>query len=477
VGASRLYLALDQGTHASRAVVLDGAGNVLASASRDIGLSRPQADWVEQDGDEIVASLFDAAGDALAALGDRCNDVVAAGLASQRASCVCWDRRDGKPLSPVFSWQDRRAHRWLEQFAAQGETVHRKTGLFLSAHYGASKLRWALENLPAVRLAREEGNLCWGPQASFLAFRLAKERPFLADPQCAARTQLWNIHTKDWDPELLDLFGVPAGFLPRSVPTCHPYGTMRIGANAIPLVAINGDQSAAVFAFGQPEADCAYVNIGTSAFVQRALPAYPGYAPRQLTGIILDDGRSTLYTVEGNVNGAGTAIAWLKDSLGIADAVSRLPEWLDRVTEPLLFLNGIAGLGGSFWKPDFPSRFVGEGSAGQKAVAVVESIAFLLQANLDEMAKYVTPPTRIRVSGGVSRFDGLCRTLAAVSGLAVHRRDDPEATARGIGFLAAGCPANWNRATREEVFRPAHDRAIQQRYVQWRALMATETGI
>ena len=477
MNADALYLAIDQGTHASRAVVLDARGRVLASGMRAIGLARPQPDWAEQDGDEMVESIFAAAAEALSSLGARRRDVVAAGLASQRASCICWDRASGRPLSPLFSWQDRRAHQWLRQFEPHGVEVHRKTGLFLSAHYGASKLRWALDHLPAVQQARAAGTLCWGPQASFLAFRLLDEHPFVADPQCAARTQLWNLGTRDWDAELLALFGLPQGFLPRSVPTCHPYGTLRLGDCAIPLAAVNGDQSAAVFAFGWPDEDCAYVNIGTSAFVQRVLTRDPGYVPRQLTGIILDDGETTVYTVEGNVNGAGTALEWLRQELGIEDLDALLPQWLAAPGEPLLFLNGIAGLGGPFWHPDFDSRFVGEGEPWQLAVAVVESIVFLLQANIEEMAKYVPPAARIRVSGGVSQIDGLCRRLAALAGLPVHRREDLEATARGIGYLAAGRPVSWNHAGAEQVFAPGEDAEIRARYRRWRALMAEATGV
>jgi glycerol kinase len=477
VGADPLVLAIDQGTHASRAVVLDQSGDVLSSAAQPIAIVRPQPDWAEQDGDEMVASVVTAVAAALAPLGPRRGDVVAAGLASQRASCACWDRRDGRTLAPVFSWQDRRAHAWLRQFEDHGEDVHHRTGLFLSAHYGASKLRWALDHLSAVRAARDAGTLCWGPQASFLAFRLLAEHPLAADPQCAARTQLWNLATRDWDPELLALFGLPPGFLPRSVPTCHRYGTLVSGDARIPLVALNGDQSAAVFAFGWPDEDSAYINIGTSAFVQRAVTRDPGYVPRQLVGIILDDGRTTVWTVEGNVNGAGTALEWLAREQGVPDIVPLLEPWLERGGEPPLFLNGIAGLGGPFWKPDFASRYVGAGEPWQQAVAVVESIAFLLQSNLDEMARHLPPPKRIRVSGGVSRLDGLCRRLAAVSGLPVHRREDPEATARGIGYLAAGQPAQWNLGGDEQVFAPAADPALVARYRRWRTLMAEATGV
>jgi glycerol kinase len=477
VNPEPLYLALDQGTHASRAVVLDRRGAVLASGVCELGLTRPQPDWAEQDGDEMVASIFAAANRALASLGERRRDIVAAGLASQRASCICWHRDSGRPLSPLFSWQDRRAHQWLRRFEPQGETVHRRTGLFLSAHYGAGKLRWALDHLPAVRAARDAGTLRWGPQASFLAFRLLAERPFVADPQCAARTQLWNIGTRDWDPELLALFGLPQGFLPRSVPTCRCHGTLRIADSAVPLTALNGDQSAAVFAFGWPDEDTAYVNIGTSAFVQRVLTRDPGYVPRQLTGIILDDGATRVYTIEGNVNGAGAALEWLRREPGMADLDTRLPQWLAAPGEPPLFLNGIAGLGGPYWQPDFASRFVGAGEAWQKAVAVVESIAFLLQANLDEMAGYVAPAVRLRVSGGVSQIDGLCLRLAALGGLPVHRREDAEATARGIAYLAAGRPDSWDRGGAEQVFAPGEALPIRARYRRWRALMAEATGV
>jgi glycerol kinase len=473
-----LVLAIDQGTHASRALVVDEAGRAVARGVREIALAHPRPDRAEQDGEEIVASIFDAVAQALRALGGRKVEISAAGLASQRSNAVCWDRVTGRALSPIFSWQDRRAHAWIAALEQEhGDAVHRKTGLYLSPHYGASKLRWALDELPAVRAALAAGTLAWGPMASFLAFRLLKERPFLAEPQCAARTQLWNIHERDWDPELLALFGLPAGFLPRSVPTIHDWGTLETSGLSVPLTAVNGDQSAAVFAFGWPEEDCAYVNIGTSAFVQRALTRSPGHVPRQLTGIILSDRDLTVYMVEGNVNGAGTALAWLEETLGIRDVTAQLPAWLERDATPPLFLNGIAGLGGPFWRADFVSRFEGEGEPWQKAVAVVESIAFLLQANIDHMARYVPPARRMRVSGGVSRLDGLCRRLAAVSGLPVHRREDPEASARGIAYLAAGRPAGWSAAGGEDVFAPAADPGLRARYRRWLALMQEASGV
>ena len=474
-----LYLAIDQGTHASRALAVDERGTIVASGEQAIGLVRPHPDWAEQDGDEVVDSVFAAAARAIEALGPRKPELRAAGIASQRSSCVCWDRRDGRPLSPIFSWQDRRAHEWIASLeAAHGDAVHRATGLFLSPHYGASKLRWALDHLPAVARAAADGSLAWGPMASFLTFRLLKERPLLADPQCAARTQLWNLATRDWDPKLLELFGLPPGFLPRTMHTCGHWGTFECAGISVPLAAVNGDQSASVFAFGWPEGDTAYVNIGTSAFVQRAVERSPGHVPRQLTGIILDDGARTVYMVEGNVNGAGTGLEWLSRELGIGNVAAELGPWLARPAQGVpLFLNGIAGLGGPFWVAEFASRYVGDGEPWQKAVALVESIAFLLQANIDHMAPYVPPIARMRVSGGLSRMDGLCRKLASLANVPVHRRDDPEASARGIAYLAAGRPAAWNHPAHEDLFAPAPDPPLVERYRRWRTLMAQATGV
>jgi len=477
--AAPLYLAIDQGTHASRALVFDARGEIVGHGEREVALIRPQADWAEHDAEEIVASVHAAVAQAAAGLGSRAGELAAAGLSCQRASAVCWDRVSGAPLSPIFSWQDRRMHAWIDTLQPHGDEVHRRTGLFLSPHYGASKLRWALDHLPPVRRALDSGRLAWGPMASFLAFRLLKERPLLADPQCAARTQLWNLQTRDWDDDLLRLFGLPAGCLPASALTCRRWGTLASGGVEVPLMAVNGDQSAAVFAFGWPEADSAYVNIGTSAFVQRALLRAPGHVPRQLTGIILADVDATVYMVEGNVNGAGAGIEWLAGELGIDDLPARLPEWLDRPAPSVLFLNGIAGLGGPFWQARFDSRFVGGDSAEpwQKAVALVESIAFLLQANVEHMAPHVPPLARIRISGGVSRLDGLCRRLASLNGVPVHRRDDPEASARGIAYLAAGRPAQWHAGASEDVFAPRDDLPLRERYRRWRALMAEATGV
>ena len=405
-----LYLALDQGGHASRALVFDGQGVEQARSLCEVQVHHPQPDWVEQDPEELVASLLEAMRAVLLQLGARAAQIVSAGLATQRSSIVCWDRITGQALSPVISWQDRRAHEWLTRFALHAEAIHASTGLMLSAHYGASKLRWCLEHLPAVAQAETEGRLAFGPLASFLIFRLTEERTLAADPGNAARTLLWNIKSLDWDEGLLHLFSIPLAALPPCVPTRYEFGHLVVDEQRIPLTIVNGDQSAALFAYGAPNANSAYINMGTGAFVQRTSGDFPGQQPRLLTGIVLRDGDEKIYVLEGTVNGAGAALQWIAEDLGLDDLEQQLPAWLAQsAVEPPLFLNGISGLGAPYWVADFESRFSAEAEPSLMAVAVAESIVFLLQANLDLFQKLASPLELIIASGGLTWYEGLCQ--------------------------------------------------------------------
>ena len=465
-----LYLCLDQGGHASRALVFDRHGALQVSALREVDVREPRPDWVEQDPEELVASLQAVITKAIASLGDRAGQIRCAGIATQRSSMVCWDRQTGEALSPVISWQDRRAHAWLHSFSAQTRVVHQRTGLMLSAHYGASKMRWCLDHLPAMTAARREARLAMGPLASFLLFRLLEEKPLVADPANAARTLLWNLRTMDWDPWLLDLFGIPVETLPRCVPTRHAFGTLRANEHRIPLTIATGDQSAVLFALGMPSADTAYVNIGTGAFIQHAF-SQPSDAPGLLSSVVYRDTDRAVYVLEGTVNGAGAALRWAEQEWGLEDVEAQLPAWLARDGYIPLFLNGVAGLGAPFWMADFASRFIGTGEPWQQACAVIESIVFLLQVNLETMQKMAPAPRRLLVTGGLAQLDGLCQRLADLSGLPVQQPAEHEATARGTAYLLAGFPENWPEEKPGEQFTPKSNPNLMQRYQSWREEM------
>ncbi len=460
-------LALDQGGHASRAIVFDASGRNVASGSCDVAETRPAEDRVEQDPEDLVRSLRRAAKDAFKHLGKRDADVVSAGLATQRSSVVAWDKVTGAALTPVISWQDRRARDRITEFGEHASLVRAKTGLRLSPHYGASKLSWILANVPAATAALREGRLAFGPLSSFLAFRLLDEKPLIADPANASRTLLWNIATRCFDPELCDLFGVPIGALPTCVPTRALHGTLDVRGRKVPMNVITGDQSAAIFAGGEPDPQSAYVNFGTGAFVQRTFTDAVLDAPRLLRSVVFADAERTTLALEGTVNGAGSALHLSIEELGLRDEAPDLDAWMGTEANPPLYLNGVSGLGAPYWMADFPTRFVGEGTREARLVAVIESIVFLVESVLVEMATVLPKPARIRVSGGLSRLDGLCRRMANLSDIRVERADDPEATARGLAWLLHERAVFADRATVS--FEPRADSALAARFAQFRA--------
>jgi glycerol kinase len=466
-----LVLALDQGSHATRAVLFDCAGNELAQAHVPVGTRREGDDRVEQDPEELVRSLRTA----LADVGEGRDpaQVLAAGLATQRSTVVAWSRSSGRALTDAISWQDRRNAAWLARLAPVAGQVRSITGLPLSPHYGASKLRWCLDHVPAVQRAAVAGDLAFGPLSSYLLARLVEERPCVVDPANASRTLLYDTASLQWSPDLLRLFDLESGHLPTCVPTRHAFGRVPCAGQRIPLTACTGDQSAAAFALGEPRADCALVNVGTGAFIQRLTPAGAPLPDGILRSVVCADADGLLTSHEGTVNGAGSALDWLRERVAL-DVDRGLVALAAR--EPLtgdlpLFVNGVGGLGAPFWLTDFPCEFVGDGDEAAQLAAIVESIAFLLCTNLERLQRS-EPLRRIRISGGLSRNDYLCRCIAALSRLAVERPAAVEATARGVAFLAAGRPASWRAVPIEHTFNPVHAAALESRYARWRDAMA-----
>jgi glycerol kinase len=321
-----------------------------------------------------------------------------------------------------------------------------------------------------------------GPLASFLAFRLLEQRPFLVDPANAARTLLYDIAAGDWSGELLEAFAIPRACLPRCVPSRYGFGTLAAGkgagsgngerVRAAELRVLTGDQPAALFAWGEPASDTLFVNIGTGAFVQRVSPAPPRPGPGMLHGIVLSDGAQRLHVSEGTVNGAGAALAWLAEAreTSVERLVGAAPRWLEEIVEPPLFMNGVGGLGSPFWRPDAPVEFSADASLAAETVAVIESIVFLLQANIERLAdvEEAAPARRIVVTGGLSPLDGLCRRLASLSGLPVERPGAVEATARGLAWLLG---ARLPPASAPETFEPKAWPELAARYDGWRRFM------
>jgi glycerol kinase len=398
----------------------------------------------------------------------------AAGLATQRSSVLAWERETGKALSPVLSWQDTRAAEHLQGLERHCDEIKQRTGLPLSAHYGAGKLHWLLHNTAARAAARGRGELVIGPLASYLLHHLLDGHANIIDHANAARTLLWNLHEHDWDDWLLELFGIPRDVLPACLPNLAAYGVTR--DDGVPVTAVNGDQTAALYAHGLPDSRTIRVNIGTGAFALATTGSECRMHPQLLAGMSCSSTQGSRYFLEGTVNGAGAALQWMAQRLGLSGWETALPAWLDTITEPPVFLNTIGGLGAPWWRPGPEPGFLDTGTSPDPARAmagVVESITFLIQANVELLLAQDPRLECIRLSGGLAKMDGLCRKLASLSGLAVERPVETEATARGIAWLAAGCPDDWEPVEPGVRFEPGTDAGLGSRYRRF--LEALET--
>ena len=467
---SNSYLVLDQGGHSSRALVFDASGRLLAQAAVPVATDKPKLDWVEQNPAELVESLRQAANLALQRLRqEQRNCLLAAALVTQRSSLVCWHKITGEALYPVISWQDRRGAQWLSQQNIDTNWIHQRTGLTLSAHYGASKIRWCLDHLAQVKQTYDNGCLTCGPLASWLIGQLTDSKAARVDPANASRTLLWNMETLDWDEELLLCFGIEQSLLPKLTATQSDYGLLVLDEISLPLRLVNGDQSAAIFAMGDLSSDTAYVNLGTGAFI--SVPwAQTKACPKFLLKSLVHQSDTVCFVVEGTVNGAASALDWAQQYCGLEN-LDRLDDWAKKEKTIPLFINGIAGLGSPYWCEMSP-EFVGDGSKEQKLVAVLESIVFLLQINLGIMSKNGFDGSKIQVSGGLSQLDSLCQKLADISGLIVFRPQQVEASARGAAFWLAGRPSDW-QVVASDRFLPSRQGSmtIKRRFLAWQQVL------
>jgi glycerol kinase len=469
-------LAIDQGTHSTRAAVYDGRGRRVALARRAVSLSARRRTEVEQSASQILDSLQAVLEEVLLQPGVDAARVGSAGLATQRSSVLAWERRTGRALSPVLSWQDTRTARDLESLQPHASSIRARTGLRLSPHYGAGKLRWLLRHEAAVSAAQGEGALAIGPLASFLLHHLLQGTREVVDHVNASRTLLWNLASRDWDPWLLGLFDIPRETLPDCLPVMADYGLTRHAT--IPLAAVNGDQTAALYAHGRPDRNTLLVNVGTGAFVllPTGEPHWPD--PRLLRGLSRSDHRTADYYLEGTVNGAAAALDWMAARYRVADWQARLTGWLETISAPPVFVNSIGGLGAPWWRPGpepvlLPDGESTETAAGEALVAVIESIVFLIQANVELLCEQNPRVAGIRIAGGLATLDGLCQKLANLSGLTVQRIRGIEATLRGIAWLAAGAPDTWEPIASERRFLPVEDPGLGQRYTRFRDALAS----
>ena len=477
--AQSLFLAIDQGGQSSRIAVYTGRGEQVCSYSAPCATQHRQIEnspypHIEQNGEEILAGIRSCVEKIRLQLGDNINHIKAASFAGQGSSLLCWDNQTGAALTPVLSWQDIRGEPYLKNILLTHQQVQHLTGLRISPHYGASKMRWCLEHSDKVLHAQKNNCLSIGPIVSYIFWHLCSgDKTSRVDPGHAQRTLLWNLQRNDWDKSLLDEFNIPREVLPTCQYHNSHFGDMHIGNHIIPFTASARDQGASLFARGIPDADSVYINIGTGAFIQRVsenLSAPEGLlvSPLWLPANSTD---KQYYAWEATVNGAASAIAYVQQQTGLAITPQEIDSTLAlNPARDCYFLNAVGGLSAPYWRTDVQSRFSDGLSAHEKIIAWIESIIFQIVINV-QLMNQLGAAKKIIISGGFSKSDNVCQKIADLTNAHLHRSDNPDATVQGAACMAAGLPQSWKPGLQEDIFTPQKNLALEQRFEKWRLAM------
>lgn len=451
-----MILALDQGTTSTKALLVEPDGRVAAAAAAPVARSFPRPGWVEQDADELWRSV-EAAVAQLPAAG-----ATALALTSQRESVLFWDRRSGRPLTPVVGWQCTRGARLCAELRALGAEplVRELTGLPLEPMFSASKLRALLDADPALRAAAEDGAALAGTVDSWLVWNLTGGALHATDAGNASRTLLFDLHRLDWSDELLQLFELPRACLPSLVSSSGVVGeSVQLGRlPALPVAAVTADSHAALYGLGCAGPGTAKATYGTGSSLMSATGAEPRVSHAGLAATVAWTAPQATYALEGNVFSSGATVEWMAGVLGAADAaeVERLAAGAGD-SGGVHVVPAFAGLGAPWWQPEARGRITGLSFAtgrAELALAAVESIAYQVADLVAALEQDAGPLEELRVDGGASRNDRLLQLQADLAGRAVLRSDSADAAAVGAALLAAGAAAPAPAGAR---FEPALD--------------------
>jgi glycerol kinase len=450
-------LSLDQGTTSSRAIVFDDQGHPLATAQREFRQIFPQPAWVEHDANEIWHSQRDVAALAIADAKLKGANIAAIGITNQRETTVLWDRATGEPLANAIVWQDRRTAGFCEQLIADGHerTFREKTGLVLDAYFSGTKLKWLLDHIPGARERAARGELAFGTVDSWLIFKLTGGKVHATDVSNASRTLLCNIHTADWDDDLLGLLDIPRSVLPQIVSSSGTIGkTSCEGLPAgIPISGVAGDQQAALFGQACHQPGMVKNTYGTGCFMLMNTGNTAVESRNRLLTTIawrLDGDTQPTYALEGSVFIAGAAIQWLRDGLGLISNAGEVETLAGSVPDSggVVFVPAFAGLGAPHWDAYARGTILGITRGTTKAHlarAALEAIALQSAELASAMSKDAAIPlVNIRVDGGASVNRLLMQLQADLAGVTVTRPVVNETTALGAAFLAGLGIGLWN---------------------------------
>lgn len=483
---SRFVLALDQGTTSSRAIVFGRDGRQVSVAQREYPQIYPQPGHVEHDPEAIWSSQWECARQAIRDAKLEPTQIAAVGVTNQRETTVLWDKHTGKPVANAIVWQSRITTAICERLKAEGlEPVFReKTGLVLDPYFSGTKIKYLLDEIDGLRARAERGDILFGTVDSFLLWRLTGGKVHATDYSNASRTLLYNIHTLEWDEELLRLLNVPRAMLPEVKPSSHAFGMTNpalFGA-AVPVAGIAGDQQAATFGQACFEPGSAKNTYGTGCFLLLNTGEKPVASQNGLlTTIGWGLGGKVTYCLEGSVFIAGAVVQWLRDGLGLIGSSAEIEKLAIAVPDSggVYFVPAFVGLGAPHWNPNARGTIIGITRGTKRehiARAAVESMAYQTRDILDAMQRDAGLRLhQLKVDGGASRNNLLMQFQADLLGVTVRRPVVAETTALGAAYLAGLAVGYWsdpedlkrNWALDRE-FAPAMDVGERERlYERW----------
>jgi glycerol kinase len=469
-------IGIDQGSSATKAVVLSTAGQILFNTRKDIPPPFRDGLRIEQDPRQILTSVRAVLDECIQQVRSSNVSVIGIGLSCQRSSCLVWNESTGDPRSPLLSWRDTRGLDFIRQLADHEPMIFRTTGLPLTPYYSASKFRWMRDNL----VSGITGDVIFGTLSSFLVQQLTGSKQGLIDHTNAARTQLMSIHTLSWDNDLLDVFGLSGIRLPVIQPTAHEYGMVQTAAGAIPLLASLGDQQAAMLGLGVLAKGAGGINFGTGGFLMVNTGGTLVPAPGLMASVYYSNDREQRYLLEGSVNAVGDALEWVRSRLGLFKEYSEVDDLCWKAATHVTAFMGLNGIGAPHWEAEMASSFHGletESTSADMVRAVVEGIAFFIKDIAEAMQTAGVEPDSLILSGGLSSLSYLVQIQADILGKNISVSTAREASALGAALLAGMQHGTWTAEDITRTMMPQGDPVkgeanpgLTKRYYQWKEL-------
>ena len=479
-------LSLDQGTTSSRAIVFNQQADIVAITQKEFTQIYPQPGWVEHKPLEIWSTQASVAAEAVLAAGLQPSQIAAIGITNQRETTIVWDRETGEPVYNAIVWQDRRTAAYCNGLRDQGlgKMIQEKTGLVIDAYFSASKIKWILDNVAGAREKAMAGKLAFGTVDSWLVWNLTNGQTHVTDVTNASRTMLFNIHTLQWDEELLRLFDIPASLLPEVRSCSEVYGETagRILSARIPIAGIAGDQHAALFGQMGIREGLVKNTYGTGCFMLMNTGSKPVASRNNLlTTIAWKLGNDTTYALEGSIFIGGAVVQWLRDGLGIISGSAEVEELASKVEDSggIYLVPAFAGLGAPYWNGAARGTIVGitrGTTSAHIARAALESIALQTLDVLKAMeADSGSPIQELRVDGGASVNNLLMQIQADIVQTVVVRPEITETTALGAAYLAGLAVGYWKNLDDIQAqwkinrrFEPAQNSQPANQVGQWK---------